>query len=156
MWANDKRHDHCSPRRSLLAGTAASLATIPLVAACDFLSTEADGGGSSYGTPERGPNPKEAPQLTELGNNGQLPPLEERLPKNPLVVEPVERIGRYGGDWHYAMDRGCPGCYVEYTVGFESLVVWSPDRIAFTVDEIVPNVAAGFEISDDTTEYTIR
>ena len=42
----------------------------------------------------------EAPMLAELVASGDLPPVEERLPENPLVVEPVERVGVYGGTWH--------------------------------------------------------
>lgn len=114
-----------------------------------------DQGGESSQKRAGERNPKEAPQLTELVNSGELPPLEDRLPKNPLALEPVERIGQYGGEWNYSMDPGCPACYVEYTVGFENLVVWSPDRIAFTVDEILPNVAESFDINAGTTEYTL-
>ncbi|MEI8598061.1 hypothetical protein P4S64_12300 [Vibrio sp. M60_M31a] len=29
---------------------------------------------------------------------GQLAPVSERLPENPLVVEPIESIGQYGGE----------------------------------------------------------
>ena len=39
----------------------------------------------------------EAPMLAQLVQAGQLPPVNERLPENPAVVEPVERIGKYGG-----------------------------------------------------------
>ena len=35
----------------------------------------------------------EAPQLAELVEQGKLPPVEERLPQEPAVVEPVE------GNW---------------------------------------------------------
>src|SRR5690554_815226 len=41
---------------------------------------------------------QEAPILKERVAAGELPPVEERLPKNPLVVEAPE-IGRYGGIW---------------------------------------------------------
>ena len=40
---------------------------------------------------------QQAPMLDELVSSGALPPLEERLPANPLVVEPVESVGVYGG-----------------------------------------------------------
>jgi len=40
------------------------------------------------------------PILRELVDTGQLPPVEERLPENPMVVPVVERIGDYGGTWH--------------------------------------------------------
>lgn len=40
---------------------------------------------------------KEAPMLSALVKAGKLPPVEERLPKNPPVEEPLQEIGRYGG-----------------------------------------------------------
>ena len=39
----------------------------------------------------------EAPQLAQRVKNGELPPATLRLPENPLVVVPLEEIGRYGG-----------------------------------------------------------
>jgi peptide/nickel transport system substrate-binding protein len=39
----------------------------------------------------------ESPSLVKLVASGHLPPVAERLPKHPLVVVPVEEIGRYGG-----------------------------------------------------------
>ena len=42
---------------------------------------------------------KEAPTLAERVASGELPPVDERLPLNPMVVEPVEAIGEYGGTW---------------------------------------------------------
>ena len=42
----------------------------------------------------------EAPTLKALVSQGKLPPVEERLPKNVLVVEPLEKIGEYGGALH--------------------------------------------------------
>jgi hypothetical protein len=38
---------------------------------------------------------RESPMLKEQVQKGLLPPVEERLPENPLVVEPVERVGVY-------------------------------------------------------------
>lgn len=40
---------------------------------------------------------KEAPMLAEMVKAGKLPPLEKRLPENPLVEKPVSEIGKYGG-----------------------------------------------------------
>ena len=42
----------------------------------------------------------EAPALKELVRQGKLPPIEERLPNNPLVLKPLEKIGKYGGTLH--------------------------------------------------------
>ena len=38
---------------------------------------------------------REAPMLAERVKTGALPPVEERLPEEPLVVQP-ENIGEYG------------------------------------------------------------
>ncbi len=39
----------------------------------------------------------QSPMLDELVARGELPPVEERLPVDPIVVEPIETIGTYGG-----------------------------------------------------------
>jgi len=39
----------------------------------------------------------EAPMLAEMVAAGTLPPVDERLPKEPLVIEPYNEIGQYGG-----------------------------------------------------------
>ena len=41
----------------------------------------------------------EAPMLAELVKAGKLPPVEQRLPDEPLVVKPLHEIGKYGGTW---------------------------------------------------------
>ncbi|MGC8972306.1 MAG: hypothetical protein ACP5K2_08990, partial [bacterium] len=45
----------------------------------------------------------EAPQLAELVKQGKLPSLEKRLPEKPVVIVPVERIGKYGGTWRFIL-----------------------------------------------------
>ena len=45
----------------------------------------------------------EAPILAERVKAGDLPPVAERLPDNPLVVVPMEEIGRYGGTLRRAL-----------------------------------------------------
>jgi len=42
-------------------------------------------------------NFNEAPMLRVRVAAGELPPVEERLPEEPLVIKPFEEIGRYGG-----------------------------------------------------------
>lgn len=39
----------------------------------------------------------ETPILADRVVKGTLPPVSERSPANPLVVVPIEEIGRYGG-----------------------------------------------------------
>ena len=43
---------------------------------------------------------REAPALSALVRQGELPTVGERLPAEPLVIEPLHAIGAYGGTWH--------------------------------------------------------
>ncbi|HIN71925.1 MAG TPA: hypothetical protein EYM98_04990, partial [Dehalococcoidia bacterium] len=56
---------------------------------------------------------QEAPMLSKLVVTGQLPPVYERLPKNPLVIEPAEGIGQYGGTWFRAFTGPADGQNME-------------------------------------------
>ncbi|MFL2809099.1 MAG: hypothetical protein ACJ0DG_08605 [bacterium] len=40
---------------------------------------------------------KESPMLKKLVKSGKLPPVDQRLPENPLVESPVSETGKYGG-----------------------------------------------------------
>ena len=40
---------------------------------------------------------RQSPVLDAQVASGELPPVEERLPDDPIVVEPFERIGVHGG-----------------------------------------------------------
>lgn len=46
---------------------------------------------------------REAPSLAERVRRGDLPAITDRLPDNPLVVVPMEEIGRYGGEIRRAL-----------------------------------------------------
>ena len=87
---------------------------------------------------------KEAPQFAEMVKAGKLPPVEQRVSQEPLVVKPLREIGKYGGTWR----RGFTGP-ADYWNGFRSAS--GPDHILFwdyTGEKIVPNVAKGFDIQD--------
>lgn len=90
----------------------------------------------------------EAPELAARVAAGELPPVAERLPENPLVVEPVERIGKYGGTWRAAVVGSHFDQLARYQ-GYENLLRWTPDW-----NGIIPNVAESWEVNDDATEYT--
>jgi len=90
----------------------------------------------------------EAPQLAELVKAGKLPPVEERLPENPMVLEPLEGIGKYGGDLRTALVGGHVINVARFQ-GYENLVRWTPDW-----DGIMPNVAESWEVSEDSTAFT--
>lgn len=93
----------------------------------------------------------EAPMLAELVQAGSLPPVDERLPTTPKLVEVVEEVGQYGGTWYrVAVGAGDPGI-INSRLSYETLVRWSPDG-----SSVVSNVAESYEISDDATTFTIH
>ena len=93
---------------------------------------------------------KEAPMLAEQVKKGKLPPVELRLPAEPLVVPVVERIGQYGGVWRRAFLG--PADFNNYVrVVYDALVRFSPDGA-----KIEPKIAAGWESSPDFKTWTIK
>ncbi len=95
------------------------------------------------------PKYQEAPILADLVKAGELPPVDERLPENPLVVE-ADSVGVYGGTWR----RGFlgPSDYNGYVriVG-DSLVRFSPDGT-----KVEPKVAESVESSADFKTWTVH
>jgi peptide/nickel transport system substrate-binding protein len=86
----------------------------------------------------------EAPQLAEMVAAGKLPPVEERVGSEPLVLRPLHEVGKYGGTWHRAFIG--PNDWVNGTRG------WLHDRLLYwnwSETEIVPNIAKGYEMSED-------
>ena len=91
----------------------------------------------------------QAPEFDEAVAAGMLPPVEERLPAQPLAVEVIDSIGQYGGTWRNAILAGDSHQWVYRNLGYEQLVRWNDD---FT--EVEPNVAESFSANDDATEFT--
>ena len=66
----------------------------------------------------------EAPDLAKMVEAGKLPPIEERLPTNPLVVDATE-VGQYGGTWRMGMRGGTDDPSLYRILGYENLVRWT-------------------------------
>src|SRR5882762_11832215 len=93
---------------------------------------------------------QEAPMLAEQVKAGKLPPVEKRLPADPLVVPVVERAGQYGGVWRRAfLGPADANNYVR--VVYDALFRFSPDG-----GKIEPKVAAGWESSKDFKQWMIK
>ena len=92
----------------------------------------------------------EAPSLAEKVTAGELPPVEERLPPEPLVIEPVEQVGEYGGTWHM-LDQGNDLGFTMMTVGVEPFLKWNRDASGFR-----ENVLKSYEWNDDATQVTVH
>jgi ABC-type transport system substrate-binding protein len=140
-------HSWCalSRRDLLLAGGAALVAAS--ATGCELLSREPTGQRKSSAAP----GGKQAPALAKQVQAGALPPLAKRLPAEPLVIEVVDRLGRYGGRWQTVLLGPADTSWLARTVGYDPMVRWTPD---FT--EVVPNVAASVDVDDDGRTYTFH
>jgi peptide/nickel transport system substrate-binding protein len=79
-----------------------------------------------------------------------LPPVEERLPENPVVVEPVDSIGTYGGTWR-RLSIGNRDIQLDCRMGYDPLVRW--DR---TGRNVVPGLAERWDILDAGRTYVFH
>ncbi len=146
-------------RRSMLATLAAS----PV--AMEFLTSEmahaADLAASGLVGELQGPTmildpakwPKtfnEAPMLAELVKAGKLPPVAQRIPAEPLVWKPLNETGKYGGTWRRAFTGPADGENGNRINSQDKPLHWSADG-----NKIVPNVAKGYELSEDGKTYTL-
>lgn len=93
----------------------------------------------------------EAPQLAQRVQAGELPPIDERLPTNPLVIEPWDQTGNYGGTMRSAVVGGANLWWLLVTMGYENLVRWD---VEWTT--VVPNVAEAYEVNATGTEFVFR
>jgi peptide/nickel transport system substrate-binding protein len=128
-----------------------------------FLPFVAVGGISKYNEPS---------MLQELVDAGILPPVEERLPKAPQVVEPVQyggtrygsdaghgsapakaqdtaRTGQYGGTWH-ATTWG-PDMGNIKMILYDPPIRWKPDYSGYE-----PGLAKSWEWSEDGMTVTLH
>jgi peptide/nickel transport system substrate-binding protein len=91
----------------------------------------------------------EAPMLAELVRREELPPVEQRLPDDPLVLEPLNEIGRYGGTIR-ASNNSSSGWSDLGHVRLSYLFTTDPSCSA-----VIPDVAKGYDLSPDGKELTI-
>ncbi|MBN1310679.1 MAG: ABC transporter substrate-binding protein [Anaerolineae bacterium] len=95
----------------------------------------------------------ESPMLAEKVEADELPPLEERLPANPRVIQPLtDEQGEYGGE----LRVGFVGSSTEWGFGlfvaaWEGLVQWTPE-----FDGYENNLAESIDVNEDATEYTVH
>ncbi|HEY9075612.1 MAG TPA: ABC transporter substrate-binding protein [Anaerolineaceae bacterium] len=94
---------------------------------------------------------KEAPALAEQVKAGKLPAVDSRLPANPLVLKPLEKVGKYGGTWRTALRGGQDDAWLTRLIGYDYLVRFDP---AWTT--VIPCVAESYTASPDAKEYTFK
>ena len=80
-----------------------------------------------------------------------LPPVAERIGEQPLVLDPIDGVGTYGGTWRTALIGGQDTAWLERTVNYDNLVTWAVDW-----SEVLPDIATAYEVSDDGTAFTFH
>lgn len=95
------------------------------------------------------PKYSESPALAEQVKAGKLPPVEERLPENPMVVQAAE-VGQYGGTWRMGLRGGTDDASFIRAFASETLLNWTTNY-----DGVQPGLAEKYEVNSDATEYTI-
>jgi peptide/nickel transport system substrate-binding protein len=93
---------------------------------------------------------KEAPMLAEQVKAGKLPPVDKRLPEAPMIIDPVEAVGQYGGTWRM-IDSGDGLGQLRMAIATENLAKWKRD-----VSGARPNVLQSWKWNDKYTELTMQ
>src|SRR4051794_21162334 len=91
-----------------------------------------------------------APALAELAKAGKLPPVEQRLPQEPMVLKPLRSVGKYGGTWRRGFLGPGDSENGNRVRASDKLLFWD-----VTGTTITPNVAKGFEITGDGRQTTL-
>ena len=98
----------------------------------------------------------QAPMLDKLVEEGKLPPVEERLPKNPIVVEPISEVGKYGGTLQRVFIG--TGSYLFGNIDKQPLLRQKQDRSGEIIKPsgVTPNLIESLEFSPDAKSATIH
>lgn len=101
------------------------------------------------GSIKKGSDFHESPQLTARVHAGDLPPVEERVSDEPLVVNTLEMVGAYGGTWRRA--------FTGPTDRQNADRLMHDHVLYFDMDghTIVPHIARDWQISEDGKVFTI-
>ena len=94
-------------------------------------------------------NPDIGKLNSRIRGNPELPPVEQRLPDEPLVVAPYSSIGKYGGTFDMMSNATEAGTSDFLAIRHVNLVRYSND-----LQTIVPNVAKSWKWNDDFTQLT--
>lgn len=101
-------------------------------------------------TGERVKRFSEAPMLRSKVAAGELPPVEQRLPEDLVVIIPTEKIGQYGGTMRTLNTFSTWSADAQYFAGTEHFFRLAPDN-----KTVIPNIAKGWKCSKDGKSITI-
>lgn len=93
----------------------------------------------------------EPPLLADRVKSGKLPPLQERLPVQPLVVSNRDAIGQYGGEIREIMFDP-----IWWTSAYDILVERMMNYSDQDTSVIVPNVMESWEVTPDGKTWSFK
>ncbi|MGN6757481.1 MAG: ABC transporter substrate-binding protein, partial [Thermomicrobiales bacterium] len=130
-------------------------------------ATPATGGGTpaASGTPSSGsgsgvriegnlPLPAafhDPTMLADQVKSGKLPAAKDRVSKNPLVVKPVEKVGKYGGTWRAAILNPADSVWLSRTTAYTNMLRWDADW-----NKVIPDMAESCVVSPDGKTFTFK
>jgi peptide/nickel transport system substrate-binding protein len=86
--------------------------------------------------------------LQEKVASGDLPEVAERLGQDPLVVQPIAGVGRYGGDGTQGTLGVADGAIFTRFIKYENLTRWNVEWTG-----ILPGVAKEWEVQDEGATF---
>ena len=92
----------------------------------------------------------EAPELAAKVKAGGLPPVEERVPEEPLVIKPLHAIGTYGGTWRRGFTGPGDVENANRINASDKPMFWD-----YTGTKIVPSLAKDWKLSEDGKSFTL-
>ena len=93
----------------------------------------------------------EAPELAKMVKEGKLPPVAERLPEEPVVLDPADKIGKYGGTLQQS--------YVETgvrVVGIDDITYEYPVVYSNDMQRLDPNLFKSWDITNGGRIFTFH
>lgn len=93
---------------------------------------------------------KEPPDLAAQVQQKKLSPVQERIGADPLVIKPLREVGKYGGTWRRGFSGPADFWNGYRCCGHDKILFWD-----YTGNVAVPNVAKGWEITDDGRTFTV-
>ena len=90
---------------------------------------------------------QQSPFLDPMVASGSLPPVQDRLPDEPLVIQPADEIGQYGGT---LVDGSSNVAWVE------DLLREFPHVYGSNMQGVLPNVFMNYAVSNGGRSYTFN
>lgn len=93
----------------------------------------------------------EAPMSAELVKQNKLPPVDKRLPAKPIVIQPTNEIGQYGGTWRTVWRGLGDGANITQHLRHQRCV-----RFDGTQSKLEPDLCDSWQASADGKVYTFH